>query len=113
MLPNGIIGHFFGPLEGRRHDSAMYFNSGLDNQIQNIYSATGKQLAVYADGAYAFRNYLIVPFKGANLSKIQKKFNKNMSEVRGSVEWGFGKMSNIFGFMDFYKKLESLLPAYG
>ena len=109
MLPNGLICHFFGPLEGRRHDSAMYFNSGLDPQIQNIYSATGKQLAVYADSAYAFRRYLIVPFKGANLSKVQKKFNKNMSEVRSSVEWGFGKMCNIFGFLDFHKNLKVYL----
>ena len=109
MLPNGIIGHFFGPLEGRRHDSAMYFNNGLDPQIQNIYSAAGKQLAVYADSAYAFCRYLIVPFKGANLGKMEKKFNKNMSEVRTSVEWGFSKMSNIFGFLDFHKNLKVYL----
>ena len=25
MLPSGIIGHFHGPFEGRRHDSALYF----------------------------------------------------------------------------------------
>ena len=26
MLPCGIIGHFYGPIEGRRHDSAMFFS---------------------------------------------------------------------------------------
>ena len=43
------------------------------------------------------------------MGKMQKKFNKNMSEVRTSVEWGFGKMSNIFGFLDFHKNLKVYL----
>ena len=96
MLPNGLISHFFGPFEGRRHDSAMYYASGLDQQAQSIFDDFG--LSLYADSAYAFRRYLLTPFKGANLSKLEHKFNKNMSTVRGSVEWGFGKIGNNFAF---------------
>ena len=109
MLPCGIIGHFSGPIEGRRHDSAMYFFSGLDDQVRNIHDSNGKQLALYADSAYSFRRYLITPFKGSNLSKLEKKFNKNMAKVRGAVEWGFGKISNNFAFLEFHRNMKVYL----
>ena len=46
ICPNGMIVHFFGPIEGRRHDSAVYYLSGLDDQISNIYSEDGSQLCL-------------------------------------------------------------------
>ena len=107
MLPNGLIGHFYGPFEGRRHDSAMYFASGLDQLAQEIYDEYG--LSIYADSAYAFRRYLITPFKGAAISKLEHKFNKNMAAVRGSVEWGFGKIGNNFAFLNFHKNIKVYL----
>ena len=36
IVPSGMIAHFWGPFEGRRHDSAMYFFSGLDEQYQRF-----------------------------------------------------------------------------
>ena len=102
MVPNGLVAHFFGPIEGRRHDSAMYHLSGLDAQIDNIFG-NGQQLAVYGDSAYAFRRYLITPFKGANLAQIQTDFNKEMSRLRICVEWGFGNITNMFAFLSYHK----------
>ena len=32
--PNGMIANLFGPVEGRRHDSALLAMSGLLNQLQ-------------------------------------------------------------------------------
>ena len=113
MLPCGIIAHFFGPIEGRRHDSAMYFQSGLDEQIKDIQDSNGRQLAIYADSAYAFRRYLITPFKGSAITPLQHKFNKNMAAVRGSVEWGFGKITNNFAFLDFHRNMKVYLQPVG
>ena len=107
MLPNGVISHFYGPFEGRRHDSAMYFASGLDPQAEQIFDEYG--LSIYADSAYAFRRYLITPFKGAAISKLEHRFNKNMAMVRGSVEWGFGKIGNNFAFLNFHKNIKVYL----
>ena len=76
MTPNGLIAHFFGPIEGRRHDSAMYYLSGLDAHISDIRGQDGSLLALYGDSAYAFRRYLITPFKGAHLTQLQSDFNK-------------------------------------
>ncbi len=36
MCPNGLIVHSFGPFHGRRHDSAMYRESGIDALLQGV-----------------------------------------------------------------------------
>ena len=110
MVPNGLIAHFFGPIEGRRYNSAMYYMSGLDGQISNIMSNdNGRLLAVYGDSAYAFRHYLITPFKGANLTELQSEFNKQMSSLHICVEWGFGCITNLFAFLAFHKNQKVFL----
>ena len=100
--PNGLIAHFYGPMEGRRHDSALYYESGLDDELPLIQDANGDQLCIYGDSAYALRRYLITPFKGAKLSQIQHDFNKNMASVRVSVEWAFAKITQIFAFLAYH-----------
>ena len=91
----------------------MYFQSGLDDQIKDLADSRGRQLAVYADSAYAFRRYLITPFKGAVLSNQESRFNKNMASVRGAVEWGFGKISSVFAFLDFHRNMKVYLQPVG
>ena len=109
MCPNGIIAHFFGPVEGRRHDSAMYYQSGLDDLISDINDSNNETLAIYGDSAYAFRRYLITPFKGSKLTQAQHDFNKNMASMRTSVEWGFAKMFAEFAFLDYHKNMKVFL----
>ena len=109
ILPNGIIAHFYGPVEGRRHDSGVYFESGLDQLISDVRNSNGEEMAVYANSAYALRSYLITPFKGANLTQEQIDFNANMSSMRQSVEWGFGKLTNLFAFIGYHKNLKVYL----
>ena len=52
MLPFGLISHFWGPFEGRCHDSAMFYFSGLGDQISQV-TIDGKEYCVYGDSAYA------------------------------------------------------------
>ena len=113
ILPNGIILHFYGPFEGRRHDSAMYFSSGVDQLISDMTNSRGEEVCIYADSAYAIRSYLITPFKGGCLTQEQSDFNTNMSRLRQSVEWGFGKLTNLFAFIDFHKNLKVYLQPVG
>ena len=113
MLPNGIIAHFWGPFEGRRHDSAMYFFSGIDALISKVYDTNGDQMTVFAYSAYTTRTYLLTPFKGANITALQTEFNANMSGIRACVEWGFGKICGNFAFLNFHKNLKVYLQAVG
>ena len=113
IVPSGIIVHFWGPFEGRRHDSALYFFSGLDQEISQVCDRHGNQMCIYGDSAYAARQYLLTPFKGSNLSQLETDFNGNMAKVRTCVEWGFGKICGNFAFLDFHKNLKARLQAVG
>ena len=103
MAPNGLIAHLYGPLEGKRHDAFMLGVSGLLPQLERITKPDGEPYVVYGDPAYGISRHIIAPFRGAHLTPLQQQFNSDMSKVRASVEWGFGKISQYFAYLDFHK----------
>ena len=114
VAPNGLIANLYGPVEGRRHDSAMLTMSNLYNQlVQYSRKVNGETLCIYGDPAYPLRPQLQAPFKNQNLTPQQDDFNKSMSAVRTSVEWVFGEIINYFSFLDFKKNLKIELSAIG
>lgn len=112
--PNGLVANLYGPVEGKRHDSAMLAQSQVLNQMQRLsFNPNGDILCIYGDPAYPLRLQLQCPFRGARLTDIEKAWNKSMSEVRVSVEWIFGDITNYFKFLDFKKNLKIGLSAVG
>lgn len=112
--PSGMIANLFGPIGGRRHDSALLALSGLLQQLQQFsVNPQGGILCLYGDPAYPLRQNLQAPFHGANLTIQEQAFNRAMSEVRVSVEWIFGDILNYFKFNDFKKNLKIGLSPIG
>lgn len=87
MAPNGLIAHLFGPIEGRRHDAFILGVSGLLPQLERINKPDGEPYVVYGDPAYGVSRHIISPFRSARLTDLQQQFNRDMSEVRVSVEY--------------------------
>lgn len=110
MLPNGIIGHLFGPVTGRRHDAHLLESSGLLEQLE---AKCNGNYYIYGDPAYPLRRNLITPFKGHELTSQRQICNKKMSRIRESVEWGFGKIIQQFAYLDFKKNLKIGLQQVG
>ena len=104
-----MIADLFGPIEGRRHDAFMLGVSGLLPLLERIIKPNGEPYVVYGDPAYGISRHIISPFKGAHLTEPQQQFNRDMSEVRVCVEWGFGKIAQYFAYLDFQKNLKVLL----
>ena len=105
VAPNGLIVNLFGPVEGRRHDSAMLAMSGLLPMLEtHSLTPTGQPLCLYDDPAYPLRVHLQGPFKGAALIAPQQLFNLSMSRARTVVEWVFCDILEYFSFLDFKKK---------
>lgn len=110
MFPNGIIGILNGPFIGRRHDSGMVHESGIISKLTPLLSINGQQYYLYGDPGYQQSQLMFTPYSRlSNLNMQQQQFNKKMSRVRESVEWGFGKIASIFAFLDFHKNLKLFL----
>ena len=69
----------------------------------------GEHYVIYGDPAYGDTRSILAPFRGANFTEDQKEFCERMSKVRVSVEWGFGKITTHFAYLDFNKNLRVLL----
>ena len=111
VTPNGLIANMYGPMEGRRHDSALLRESGLMEQLdaRRLLDRHGDPFALYVDPAYPLRPYLLCPFGGANIGHDEQEFNCKMLSVRECVEWQFGMILQLFAFLDFRKNLKVLL----
>ena len=104
MSPCGIFVNMDGPWPGSFHDSHMFKDSGLANQMDTseIFSPVGQRpFHFYGDQAYPSGAHVIAQFKGNNLTIEQERVNAIMSKLRISVEWGFGIISRLFAFTEF------------
>ena len=90
VAPNGLIANLFGPVKGKRHDSAMLLQSQVLPQLQNHSLDTqGNVLCMYGDPAYTVSGQIEGPFRGGMLTQLRmtqyiccnvaliKKINKN------------------------------------
>ena len=106
MLPDGIIGSQYGPVDGRRHDAFLLNEGNVTRDIEQKLMEADHVYYLYGDPAYPLQRHIIVPFKGHNLDRARSLCNKRMSRVRECVEWGFGKIITIFAFLEFKKNLK-------
>ena len=112
VCPNGLIANLYVPIAGRHHDAFMLFESNLIPMLQAKFRAP-HIFTLYGEPAYPLRQHLLAPYRGAVLNPAQKLFKKQMSKVRISVEWAFGKVVQYFAFLDFRKNLKILLQPIG
>ena len=119
VTPDGMIANLYGPVEGRRHDAFLLADSGLLPLLEahmnrpNAAPGTPQVYSLYDDPAYPLSAHLLCPFRGAGQTAAQQQFNTLMSAVRTSAEWEFGKMLQLFAFVDFRKNLKVLLQPVG
>ena len=108
LCPSGIIVSMFGPVEGRRHDLFLLNISVVGHRIRTLEALNG--LYLYGDSGYVYNDIIITPFKGSHLSVAEEDFNEAMSACRVSVEHSFGRVVNLFGFLD-YSRTQRVLQS--
>ena len=111
--PNGLIAHMFGPIEGRRHAAFILSASGLPNKLRSISRPNGEPYVLYGDPAYGLSRNIVSPFRGHGLGLRERAFNRDMSSVRVSVEWSFGKLVQYYAYLDLKKNQKILLQPIG
>ncbi|KAF0716049.1 hypothetical protein AaE_011202 [Aphanomyces astaci] len=104
--PDGICIHFYGPVEGRRHDTTMLRLSGLLEYLSQRPSVFS-DCFIYGDPAYGISRHILSGYKGVDVSGKKREFNKWMSRVRQAVEWNFMIMKSLWAFIT-YKNLSKI-----
>ena len=107
-MPNGLIAHMFGPIEGRRHDAFILTESCLLSKLKQFERPNGEPYIIYGDPAYGVTAQVLSPYCTNGLTAAEQEFNRRMSAVRVSVERTFGKVLQYFSFLD-YKKNHKVL----
>jgi hypothetical protein len=93
-------------MEGRRHDAALLAESGLLDRIR-FQNNRQQPLCLYGDN-----QHLLCPYKNTRLTPEQEDFNRGMSRCRESVEWMFGKVTQLFAFLDYKKNQKQPVGKY-
>lgn len=115
MLVNGIIGHLYGPVEGRRNDNFLLVESGLLEWCRSFAIRPGipddvppeeRYLQLFGDSAYGVSYQILSPFAGlGERTEEEKMWNQAMSKPRMSVEHGFGIVVSTWPFLNAFWKL--------
>lgn len=109
--PDGLIFHLWGPEDGRRHDSTLYHKSGIDSILENALlvgdgSGSPTRFCLYADAAYALREWLQVAFVRIGASPPEQEYNTSMNRGRTSVEWSYKDTRQSWTTIDFQRKMK-------
>lgn len=124
MLPNGLFGHLFGPIEGRHNDAFALVESGLMDECALHAKLPGGRgdeagdegsdgtdtstephyLQLFGDPAYGLSKQIISPFPKPGRTDDQQEWNTQMSKVRIEVEHGFALVTNVWRFLGVKQK---------
>jgi hypothetical protein len=107
ILPDGMFGQLYGPVEARRHDVILLKESGLVSIFENSPALEGYH--VFGDMGYTNNSWILSPFKGINIDGDQAKWNKLCRHVRIVVEWGFGNLQRKWAHLTFKPAMKVFL----
>jgi hypothetical protein len=110
MMADGIIAHLSGPWSGRRHDTYIFQNSELPNALADLPRMPaedgGELMALYADPGYALSARIFMPYPDGRSDALHAAFNRSMSSNRIAVEWGYGRVRNLFRALNLSTELQ-------
>ena len=87
-----------GPFAGSRNDKEMMKKSRFGRRFYRWCVLNNEYYVVYGDQGYVMEPCVIVPFCRIGARSHERRFNRAMSKVRISVEWGFGEVARYFAF---------------
>ena len=103
MVPDGFIACLFGPVPAKTHDAKLLHESELLDQLEEIMPPHGDSTiyTLYGDLVYAQSMYLIGGFRNAAIGMDEALYNRIMSSMQITVEWGFSAITEQWKFLDF------------
>ena len=110
VTPDGLLRHFYGPIESHRTDSCMMEQSRLyeamDGELAHIFH---NKKRLWADGGYGLNKFTMRPFINPVPGSPEHMFNTKMASLRISVEWGFNWVIQNFKYVEYAKQQKTTL----
>lgn len=88
ICPQGLFVVVTKAAQGRRHDMAVALRANMYPKLRRKVRIGHFRGKVYGDKAFARRVPVYTPFNPAD-TQLKRRFNRRMSSVRISSEWGF------------------------
>jgi len=107
MAPDGLFIHFFGPVVGRRNDKKVLNCSGL-RRMMRLRLRPNRDF-IYADAGYRYGIAGLLRARQHVGGADARAAYRIMSRMRVSVEWGFGRVLNLWNSCGFKSWNRSLL----
>jgi hypothetical protein len=108
IVPDDLIACFYGPVPASRHDSQLLRESNLIKQLWHLFNGQ-PTCALYGDAAYWSLPYCFGGFCDAVPNSPQADGNREMPQVRQSVEWMFDEIVTLWTHIDMKRKMKLLL----
>ena len=106
LTPDGIFVAMHGPNNGKTNDKKSLRESGLLDRVKKHCIIAGVLYGIFSDSGYTHGDpALQVPVKGPNKTAAEKSYNNTMSKFRVPVEWGFGKIYSLWGYVAYHQNL--------
>ena len=104
LVPNGYTTCLYGPMPVKTHDAKLLRQSNLMEQLCNVMlddNSNGPIYSLYGDLAYLQSSYLLGGFWNVINGTDRANFNRLMSSICITVEWGYCEIIEQWKFLDF------------
>ena len=104
LVPDGYIACLYGPMPAKTHDVKLLRQNNLMEQLRNVMpddNSNGPIYSLYGDLAYPQSSYLLGGFWNVMNGMDEANFNRLMSSIHITVDWGYCEIIEQWKFLDF------------
>jgi len=111
--PTGMVEFAGRTHAGPRHDCMVEKYDKVNKRIARAQRGLRKQFVAYGDKAFYRKSHMRAAFKGTRVSRKHCRSNRQMKKMRVSVEWTFGKVTQVVKQIDRYQQHKWKLSQLG
>ena len=109
LVPDGYIACLYGPVPAKTHDAKLLCLSNLMEQLCATMpddNSNGPIYSLYGDLAYPQSLYLLGGYRNVVNGTAEAQFNRLMSSVQNTFEWGYCEITEQWKFFDFCQAMQ-------
>lgn len=107
-LPNGMICDMTKAFSGRRSDLRTLAQSNINGRLRDVQLGNAVQFKAYGDSIFPILSHVRRKHKNNPNTPAQSEQNRVMKKGRVTVEWDYGRITELWGYVDWKKNCKIL-----